>query len=169
MDVIAKLRFYRQAPRKVRLVLALLPGKPVDVAESDLEHLNKGAAGPILKLLRSAVANAENNFKLTRDKLRVVKAFADEGPKLKRFRPAAFGMAHPILKRSSHVTIVLTDGGAAKPSVKPKEEAPKVVERKPPRRTRTKLIPKDEPAPTVMEKKDEKEMPHKDVIRRGDR
>lgn len=168
MDVIAKLRFYRQSPRKVRTVLRLLPGKPVAAAEAQLRFLPKAAARPLLKLLQSAIANAEHNFKLKRDALRVAKAFADEGPKLKRYRPAAFGMAHPILKRSAHVTIVLTDGGDVKPSVKPKEKQPKIVPRKPTSRTGKKLVPTDEPAPAVMEKKDEAEMPHRDVIRRGE-
>lgn len=169
MDVVAKLRFYRQSPKKVRSVLRLLPGKPVTTAEAQLQYLPKAAARPLLKLLRSAVANAEHNFKLKRETLRVVRAFADEGPKLKRYRPAAFGMAHPILKRSSHVTLVLTDGAASTarpPAVKPAK--PVRATRSPKLFARKRVLPNDSAIPTVMEKKDEAEMPHKDVIRRGE-
>jgi large subunit ribosomal protein L22 len=170
MDVIAKLRFYRQSPRKVRSVIRLLPGKTVSVAEAQLLYLPKAAAKPLIKLLRSAVANAEHNFKLKKETLHVTKAFVDEGPKLKRFRPAAFGVAHEILKRSSHVTLILSDGSGktAKPVEGTKVEKPVSVKRAPKSASTKRLVAKDQPTPTVMEKKDEQEMPHRDVIRRGE-
>ncbi len=107
MDVIAKLRYFRVSPRKVRLVLGLVRGQHVLAAEQQLMNLPKRSSLPILKLMRSAVANAEHNFKLDPKALFIKKAFADEGPKLKRFTPRAMGRATPVLKRMSHVTLVL--------------------------------------------------------------
>lgn len=106
-NVAAHLRYLRIAPRKVRLVLDLIRGKSVDVAEEQLLALPKGASQPILKLIKSAQANAQHNFKLDPKTLFVRQAFADEGPKLKRYMPHAMGRATVILKRMSHVTIVL--------------------------------------------------------------
>ncbi len=107
MDVIAKLRYFRVSPRKVRLVLGLIRGQHVLFAEQQLMNLPKRSSLPILKLIKSAEANAEHNFKLDPKELFIKKAFADEGPKLKRYTPRAMGRATPILKRMSHVTIVL--------------------------------------------------------------
>ncbi len=109
MEVRAHLRYLRIAPRKVRLVIDLIRGLSVDQATEQLSVLSKGSARPILKLLNSAVANAEHNFKLERQNLRVKSIVANEGPRLKRFQPRAFGRAAEILKRMSHVTIVLED------------------------------------------------------------
>ena len=107
MDVIAKLRYLRISPKKVRLVLGLIRGQHVTIAEQQLVNLPKRSCLPILKLIKSAQANAEHNFKLDPKELFIKKAFADEGPKLKRFIPRAMGRATPVLKRMSHVTIVL--------------------------------------------------------------
>lgn len=107
MNVVARLRFVRMAPRKVRPVLDLIRGKSLTLAESQLTHLPRRPSRVLLKLLKSAQANAVNNFKLDPKTLFVKQAYANEGPKLKRFQPRAMGRAHPILKRSSHVTVVL--------------------------------------------------------------
>ncbi len=109
MEVRAHLRFLRIAPRKVRLVIGLVRGMPVEQAVDQLSVLPKRASLPVLKLLNSAIANAEHNFKLERKDLRIKSIVANEGPKLKRFRPRAFGRAAEILKRMTHVTIVLED------------------------------------------------------------
>ncbi len=123
--VVAKLRYLRISPRKVRLVLDLIRGKQVLIAEQQLLNLPRRASGPIIKLLKSAVANAEHNFKLDPKTLIVRQAFADEGPKLKRYRPRAMGRAGLIMKRMSHVTVVLTSPTTPDvPSLKPKEAAP---------------------------------------------
>ncbi len=114
MDVVAKLRYLRIAPRKVRLVLDLIRGKQLSLAELQLMHLPKASSRPLLKLLKSAQANAENNFKLDIATLYVKQAYANEGPKLKRFLPRAMGRATPIVKRTSHVTIVLATNETAK-------------------------------------------------------
>lgn len=116
MEITAKLNYLRMAPRKVRLVASLLRGKDVQDAERELRFLTKRASGPLLKLLLSAVANAEHNFHLRKENLRVAKITVDEGPALKRTRPRAFGRAFPIKKRTSHITLVLAEiqGGKAK-------------------------------------------------------
>ena len=95
----------RIAPRKVRLVLDLIRGKNVAEAASILEFTPRGASPVVGKVLKSAVANAENNFDLDGQDLVVAEAFADEEPTLKRFRPRAKGSATTIKKRTSHITI----------------------------------------------------------------
>lgn len=102
-------RYVRIAPRKVRLVADLIRGKRVDEALAIL-RLTPRSASPVLeKLLNSAVANAEHNFEMNPDDLMIGKIFVDEGPTLKRFRPRAQGRASRINKRTSHITIVLTE------------------------------------------------------------
>lgn len=109
MEVRAKLRFLRMSPRKVRLVVDAIRGRGVDEAEHRLMYVQKQAVRPVLKLLKSAIANAENNFQIKKDNLYIKKAFVDMGPSLKRWKPRAFGRAAAILKRSSHVTIILDE------------------------------------------------------------
>jgi len=95
------------APRKVRLVVDLVRGLPVAEAERRLMFLQKDASRPVLKLLQSAIANAEHNFNLDRATLVVKSIAADGGATLKRWRPRAHGRAAPIRKRTTHITIVL--------------------------------------------------------------
>jgi len=109
MEVKAKLRYLKIAPRKVRLVIDLLRGKDIEKARNELKFSAKRSAKPLLKLLESAIANAKNNFDLKEENLYIKKIVADEGPKLKRWRPRAYGRATQILKRSSHVTIILSE------------------------------------------------------------
>lgn len=109
MDVHAKLRYLRMAPRKVRLVVDAVRGMKAEEAEIRLSFLPKAAAGPVLKLLRSAMANAEHNFKLPRTTLWVKTAMTDGGPTLHRWQPRAMGRATPIRKRTAHITLVLSD------------------------------------------------------------
>jgi large subunit ribosomal protein L22 len=106
----ARASFVRQSPFKVRRVLDLVRGLPVDEAREVLTFTNRRATEPIRKVLDSAVANAEHNRALDAAELRVVEAFADEGPTLKRFRPRARGRATQIRKRTSRITIVVGDG-----------------------------------------------------------
>jgi len=120
MDIHASLRFLRMAPRKVRLVVDAVRGLPALEAETRLSFMNKGAALPVLKLLKSAVANAEHNFHLSKNGLVIKKITVDGGPTVKRSRPRAFGRAAPIRLRTSHINIVLSDE-TAKESVKPVE------------------------------------------------
>lgn len=123
MEVSAKLRFLRMSPQKVRLVVDIVRGLPVERAEHQLLFSRKGASQPVIKLLKSAIANAENNFKLNKDNLFIKKITVDEGPTLKRWRARAFGRAGMIRKRSSHITIILDElkpGAVAKKAVKGK-------------------------------------------------
>jgi large subunit ribosomal protein L22 len=109
MKVRAQAKYIRQSPYKVRRVLDLVRGLPVEDARRVLQFTPRRAAEPISKVLNSAVANAEHNHALDADELFVAEAFADEGPTLKRYRPRARGRATRIRKRTSHVTIVVAD------------------------------------------------------------
>ncbi len=109
MKVRAQAKYIRQSPYKVRLVLDLVRGLPVTEAENVLRLTQRGATEPVAKVLRSAVANAEHNHALDSEDLVVAEAYADEGPTLKRFRPRARGRAARIRKRTSHITIVVSD------------------------------------------------------------
>lgn len=109
MKAHAKAKYIRQSPYKVRRVLDLVRGLPVDEARVILEFTNRRATQPIRKVLESAVANAEHNLALDAEELVVAEAYADEGPTLKRFRPRARGRATRIRKRTSHITIVVSD------------------------------------------------------------
>jgi large subunit ribosomal protein L22 len=109
MKVKAQARFVRQSPYKVRRVLDLVRGLPVGEAEHVLRLTPRGATEPVAKVLRSAVANAEHNHALDAEELVVSEAFADEGPTLKRYRPRARGRATQIRKRTSHITIIVSD------------------------------------------------------------
>jgi ribosomal protein L22 len=104
----AKARYVRCAPRKARLVVDHIRGKSVDDARAILIHTPRAASRDVLKLLDSAIANAENNHELVADELRIDSVFVDEGPTLKRFQPRAQGRATRIRKRTSHMTILLT-------------------------------------------------------------
>lgn len=113
MDIVATARTIRMSPRKVRLVADLIRGKDAAWSATTLAFFRRKAARPVLKLLQSAVANAEHNFKLGRDRLYVKKITVDGGPTIKRFMPRAHGRAAPIRKRTSHITIVLDERAAA--------------------------------------------------------
>ncbi|GAK48069.1 50S ribosomal protein L22 [Secundilactobacillus oryzae JCM 18671] len=99
----------RIAARKVRLVVDLIRGKSVAEAISILKFTPRGGSPIVEKVLMSAVANAENNFDLDRQDLIVSEVYVNEGPTLKRFRPRAKGSASPINKRTSHITVVVSE------------------------------------------------------------
>ncbi len=112
MESKAVARFMRVSPRKVRLVVDTIRGKKVAEALADLDYSPKAAARTVRKVLKSAVANAENNHNADQvEEMRVARIFVDGGPTLKRFRPRAMGRAARILKHTSHITIVLSDAG----------------------------------------------------------
>ena len=104
----ARARYVRTAPRKARLVMDHIRGKPVEQAQAILQHGTRAVSVDILKLLNSAVANAESGHELGADELRIRKAVVDEGPTIKRYRPRALGRATRINNRTSHMTIELT-------------------------------------------------------------
>ena len=109
MESKAVAKYVRIAPRKVRVVMDLIRGKNVAGAFAILKFTPKVGAEVVEKVLRSAVANAENNFDMDVDKLYVSSAFVDQGPTLKRIHPRSRGQAFKILKRTSHVTIVVNE------------------------------------------------------------
>ena len=103
----ATARHIRMSPYKVRRALALIRGKSVNEAAAILEYANIISAEPVKKVLLSAAANAEHNFGMDRGDLVVAEAFADQGPTLKRMQPVSKGRGHSILKRTSHITVIL--------------------------------------------------------------
>ncbi|CAM3496669.1 50S ribosomal protein L22 [Hydrogenibacillus schlegelii] len=102
-------RGVRISPRKARLVIDLIRGKDVGTALAILRQTPKKAAPIIEKVLRSAIANAENNHDMRPDALYVRACYVDEGPTLKRYRPRAMGRAAQILKRTSHITVIVAE------------------------------------------------------------
>jgi large subunit ribosomal protein L22 len=111
-DIRAHLRFLPLSAQKVRLVVDLVRGKSANEALELLRFANKRAAEPVQKLVASAVANAEENFGVSRDDLYVASIFADEAPTRKWRRFGARGRFKPILRRTSHVTVILRERGA---------------------------------------------------------
>ncbi len=109
MEAKAHLKYARISPRKVKIVLDLIRGKDVAQAMAILKNTPKSASEYLTKLLRSAVANAENNFNMDASKLYVSECFVCPGPILKRIMPRARGRAFRILKRTSHVTITVKE------------------------------------------------------------
>ena len=109
MEVKAATKFIRRSPRKVRLVMDAVRGKRVDEALAILRFMPQGASRVILNVVKSAAANAENNYQMAPEDLFIKRIFADEGPTMKRFRPRSRGMASPVLKRTSHVTVVVEE------------------------------------------------------------
>jgi len=112
VEVRAQLRHIRMSPQKVRLVLDVVRGKPAREALAILQFLPQRAAKPVRATVRSAMANAENNFNMDPDELVITRCSADEGRTLKRWRPRARGAVNQILKRSSHITVVVAEKGA---------------------------------------------------------
>ena len=103
----ATAKHIRMSPYKVRRALALIRGKSVNEAAAILEFADIVSAEPVRKVLLSAAANAEHNYGMDRGDLIVSEAYADQGPTLKRMNPVSKGRAHSILKRTSHITVVL--------------------------------------------------------------
>jgi large subunit ribosomal protein L22 len=107
MEVRAQARFVRVTPFKARRVVDLIRGLHVEEARRVLRFTPRAAATPVRKVLDSAIANAEHNHQLPADTLFVAKAYVDEGPTIKRFRPRALGRAYRVNKRTSHITVVV--------------------------------------------------------------
>ena len=109
MEAKAYLRYVRISPRKVQIVCDLIRGKDVGTAMAILMQTPKAASEPLIKLLKSAVANAENNFSMDTGKLYVSEVYATGGPILKRMIPASMGRGYRINKRTSHVTLAVAE------------------------------------------------------------
>jgi large subunit ribosomal protein L22 len=126
MEAKASLRYLRITPRKVRQVADLIRGKKVDAALAQLLYVEKRAAEPLAKLLRSAVANADLASKgsIDVDRLRVKSLMVDQGPSLRRYMPRAMGRAFKILKKTSHIALTVSDEAPPKKKrVKPHRSA----------------------------------------------
>ena len=169
MNVTAKHRNLQMSAQKVRLVLPLVKGKTAEEAVPILALTSKAAALPVSKAIRSAMANAEHNNSIDPKRLRVSVLTADEGPSLKRFKPVARGRAHGMQRRTTHLTVILSDTGrtveqvtdtrrnkAAKSVVsaasKTRAAAKKVAGKDTPKKTTT---PKPKTAPKTAGKKAE--------------
>lgn len=109
MEATAKATFVRIAPRKVQIVLDLIRNKPAEEAMAILKYTPKAACEPLVKLLKSAMANAENNFDMDVSRLYVAECAVSQGPTLKRIRPRSKGRAYRINKKTSHITLVLRE------------------------------------------------------------
>jgi len=124
MEAKAVGRYLRVTPRKARYVLDTVRGKSVHEALAVLKFVPNEAARYIRQIVESAIANAEHNYAMDREALRICRAYVDAGPSLKRIQPRAMGRAFRILKRTSHITVVLTEDEtlkkAAKAAAKPK-------------------------------------------------
>jgi large subunit ribosomal protein L22 len=110
MEVTAKLRYARISPQKCRLVADVVRGKPVGNALATLKFMPKKGAGLVLKVLESAIANAEHNLGADVDALKVARIEIDEAPTLKRFAARAKGRGARIVKRNSHIMVQVSDG-----------------------------------------------------------
>jgi len=148
MEVWARLRYLRIAPRKVRLVADLIRGKKTEEAQTILHFTKKRAGLPLFKLLKSAIASALHDFRLEESNLYISKILVDEGPKLKRWRPRARGRAFEIQKKTSHITIVLEE-------IEKKKKKPKAVKKvkKPREEVKKKKIEKPKLKPRLEIKK----------------
>lgn len=109
MEARAVAKYVRISPLKVNFICSEIRGKQVEEALAILKFTPKRGAKVLEKVLNSAIANAENNLNLDRDNLYVSAAYANDGPHMKRWRPKARGMAYPILKRSSHIGVVVKE------------------------------------------------------------
>ena len=124
--ITASLKNHRIAPRKVRLVADMIRGKDAVLAQTILVHASKKAKHPLADLLDSAIANAKNNFQLEKETLFVKEIRVDQGYVLRRSMPVSRGSAHPIKKRTSHVSIILAPKGeTVKKKSKSSKKAPK--------------------------------------------
>ncbi len=113
MEARAVARYLRLSPPKVQRVTAMIRGRPVDEAQALLRFTPNRAARAVEKVLKSAVANAENNYDLARDDLIVARAFVDKGPSTKRVQARARGRADVITKRTSHITVIVAERESA--------------------------------------------------------
>ncbi|MGC8880683.1 MAG: 50S ribosomal protein L22 [Minisyncoccia bacterium] len=167
MEVKAQLKYLRISPRKVRLVTDLIKGLDVKEAEHQLKFLPKRAAEPVLKLLKSAISNATNNFNLDAQDLFVYQIRVDQGPTLLRYMPRARGMANEIRKRSSHITIVLKDKKHKKAGEKVEVKKTKEKEISKPQKEKIIISPKQERKQEIKKEKIKTQvMPRQRIFRR---
>jgi large subunit ribosomal protein L22 len=153
MEIKAKVKYIKSSPRKTRLVVDLIRGLQVEEALNQLTVSNKTVAKPVIKLVKSAIANAVNNYELEESNLFVKMVKVDDGPTLHRWMPRARGRATPIRKRTSHIEIILGElkDSGVKAAKKQEIEAPVKLD------TTTEEAPKEEKKPTTKKKATKKE------------
>jgi len=122
MQATAKMKYVRLSPQKARLVVDQIRGKKVEDALNILRVTNKRSAPQVEKVLRSAMANAENNGDADVDELFVKEAYVNEGPRLKRLRPAPMGRAYRYVHRLAHIIVTVSDGQGEETVEEPEEE-----------------------------------------------
>jgi large subunit ribosomal protein L22 len=154
MEVIAKAKYVRRTPRKARIVADAVIGMRVSEALAQLEFSPRHAAADVAKVIKSAAANAEHNYNLSRDDLVVKQLLVDEGPTMKRFRPVSRGMAHQYFHRTSHITAVVEDRPAPPTTRRPerrRRHAAEEPEEQPKPARQPKAEAKAKPAPVTKE------------------
>ena len=151
MEARAQARYVRVTPMKARRVIDLIRGMQADEAQAVLRFAPQAASEPVGKVLASAIANATNNYAMDARGLVISEAFVDEGPTMKRIRPRAQGRAFRIRKRSSHITVIVSDGIAMAPKARPTAKA----------KTESKPAAKAAPKPEVTEAVAEQAAPAK--------
>lgn len=151
MEVKAKIKYIRMSATKIRLVANLIKKLPVGQALDQLQFINKLAAKPVAKLIKSAIANAEHNFELAEDNLFIKEITVGDGPTLKRWLPRAHGRATPLRKRTSHVNLVLSEIKASGPKAAKKQDlaAPIKLEAKPKSESTVKIKESAKPEKSV--------------------
>lgn len=156
MPITARLRYLRIAPRKVRLVADLIRKKKIEEAQTILNFTTKRIAKPLLKLLKSAIANARYNFQLNPNNLYISKIIVDEGPKYKRWMPRARGAVSEIQKKTSHITLILDEITPTNKKIKKRKEVKKEVgeeiKKEIPKPERPKLRPEPETSKPKVER-----------------
>lgn len=150
MEVIARARFIRRAPRKARLVADMVRGMRVDDALAQLEFSPKLAAVDVAKAIKSAAANAEHNHQLARDQLWLKQVLVDEGPTMKRFRRVSRGMAHQYFHRTCHITAIVEDRPEAERELRPTRR--RAAAARPQRARRATEVPAESPASVPAER-----------------
>ena len=154
MEITAKTRTTRIAPRKARLVIGLVKGMSAKFAIDELLELPKKSSVIVLKLLKSAIASAKHNYNIDLEDLFISKAFVDQGPTLKRWRPRAFGRVAAIRKKTSHITIVLSQNIEDKKSSVKKDEAKKSTSKENEVKPKDKIAKNADKKPVSSAKKD---------------
>lgn len=158
MQVKVQLNNYRRSPRKVRLIANMLKGRDVQDAQNQMDFTIKGSAQDLQKLLKSAISNAENNFGLDKENLYIKDVKVDEGAKLKRWLPRAYGRASLILKRTSHIELTLAEKVEGKGRKKVKKQEIKDISAQEIKKVEGKVTEEQkEEKKEILKRKDEKE------------
>lgn len=166
MEIKANAKHVKMSPRKVRLVVDAIRGLGVEKAEDQLRFIKKLATKPVAKLIKSAIANAENNFELEKSNLYIKEIRVDDGPTAHRWMPRAYGRATPIRKRTSHISLILAEikDSGNKVAKKQKVEAPIKLGEEPKKKDEGIKISKKDKISTIHK---EENQTKEDVLEKG--